>query len=700
MRFVRLGWTITVRGWRSSIGRTAAMAVGMAAAGFVAAAILGIPGVFDGRNARAATVSVTDEPSSDVLALQIEDDLGDRTLARILIAGTGAPPPGLDQIPGPGELVWSPALADLATSDRLVAHRFPQSPIGLIDAAGLIEPGELRVYVGVDTATVDLFPAAFGVRQVEPVTGSNEAVPAMVGAGIFLALPAGAFLATSARLSARARDRRLASLRLLGLSRRAVRTINSAETAVIAIVGAAIGVAAWSIAQESIARRGIGGFRWFATDAPVGLGRALLIVAAGAVAAIAVATTASIDPIERPLESRRAHEPTVRLAWRAAVLSAGILTLALAAQRQSADSTMLTYLLVGGALSALGATLATPVISRVAGDLLARRNAGALRLLTGRRLRHDPTTAGRVVAGVLAATFALGTAHGVIGAFNDVAPDISGEAMLPISTNLGRNSLDHLPGLKDAIPAREIDGIYTYAATCDQLETILAQPLTNCPDGQPFDLQFAGQLNGAADTTVPVVEYDSVPGESYSFAGRVVPPHTVDMSSARHWDVRIDPTSRSEFIAELMRADPTARLQIWSGGNELATMVLALVVAGAIAAFVLGFGAVIVATADRALDRRKLDALQLATGVPTKLLRRVQFLTVAIPTTLTVTLAAALGTVTGHLYRTTGTDDDIAFPWPAALSTTAAGLIGVACAASLAYLLAQTRVDPANLRSE
>lgn len=680
------------------------MAVGMAAAGFVAAAILGIPGVFDGRNARAATVSVTDEPSSDVLALQIEDDLGDRTLARILIAGTGVPPPGLDEIPGPGELVWSQALSDLATSDRLVARRFPQSPIGLIDAEGLIEPGELRVYVGVDPATADLFPSAFSVRQVEQVTGSKEAVPAMVGAGIFLALPAGAFLATSARLSARARDRRLASLRLLGLSRRAVRTINGTETAVVAIVGTAIGVAAWSIAQESIARRGIGGFRWFATDAPVGLGRALLIVTGGAVAAIAVATTASIDPIERPLKSRRAHEPTVRLAWRAAVLSAGILTLALAAQRQSADSTMLTYLLVGGALSALGATIATPVISRAAGDLLARRNAGALRLLTGRRLRHDPTTAGRVVAGVLAATFALGTAHGVIGAFNDVAPEISGEAMLPISTNLGRNSLDQLPGLKEAIPAREIEGIYTYAATCDQLETILSQPLTNCPDGQPFDLQhagqFAGQFNGAADTTVSVVEYDSVPGESYGFAGRVVPPHTVDMSSARHWDVRIDPTSRSEFIAELMRADPTARLQTWSGGNELATMVLALVVAGAIAAFVLGFGAVIVATADRALDRRKLDALQLATGVPTKLLRRVQFLTVAIPTTLTVTLAAALGTVTGHLYRTTGTDDGLTFPWPAALSTTAAGLIGVALAATLAYLLTQTRVDPADLRSE
>ena len=89
----------------------------------------------------------------------------------------------------------------------------------------------------------------FGGR-LRYAVGSSTAVPGRVqpGAGLvaiafalFVLVPFGVFLGTCARLSATTRDRRIAALRLLGVSARQAAVVNAVETGVVAGGGALSG---------------------------------------------------------------------------------------------------------------------------------------------------------------------------------------------------------------------------------------------------------------------------------------------------------------------------------------------------------------------------------------------------------------------------------------------------------------------------
>ncbi len=164
--------------------------------------------------------------------------------------------------------------------------------------------------------------------------------------------------------------------------------------------------------------------------------------------------------------------------------------------------------------------------------------------------------------------------------------------------------------------------------------------------------------------------------------------------------MRVDPAERDAFAAALVGADPTAFAGNWPEGRELGDMIAALVTAGAIAAFVIGLGAVVVATADRAVERRALDANLLAVGIPGAILRRAQLWTVSLPVAVTVTGAALVGTLAGHLYRQAGSDDTAALPLRRGPWCSGVGLIGAATAGVLAFALARTHLRPGDLRCE
>lgn len=707
MRSLALGWRLARRSWRESLGRTASMALGMVLAGFVAAAILGLPAVFDGKNERRAeTVAASGETqqvdsatqpdlgASTLLGQRIIEQLGDRHLDRIVLAGTGELPPGVSALPQPGEIVMSQALAALAGEDALVAQRFPQNRIGQIADDGLVEPGALVAYVGVEPDE-RLYPMSFGTTDLIPVTGSAEVRIVMVLSGAFLALPAGAFLATSSRLSARARNQRLASLRLLGLSRRAVRTVNAVETAAVAAVGSVLGCLLWAGVQPLVGRRGVSGFRWFATDAPLRPAVVLAIAAVSTIGAVAVATVTANDAIDEPLATGRQGAPTVRVWWRAVVLVAGAAMLIAASLNSSTDRVFFILLVAGGFASAVGTALSTPLVSQALGTWLGSRRGGTTRMLVARRLRHEPSAAGRVLTGVLVATFALGVGQGVIGAFNDASFSASDDPTFGIGTNLTADQIAELPGVVIALPQIMLDGgEAAWAATCAQLEIHLAQSLPKCVDGEVFELTFGVQ---EASYGVPILVAEFPSDSLNAINGLIIPPAQAETHPVG-WTVRADPALRAEFDAALVGADPVAFTGSWPE-DSLADLVAAVITAGAIAGFTIGLAAVVVATADRSLERRALDANLLAVGIPSRFLRRAQLWTVSLPVAVTVTMAAVIGTLAGHVYRQAGSDIELAFPWGGAVISSGAGLAAAALAGGLAFSLAQTRLAPGDLRT-
>lgn len=721
MRSLFLGWRLAKRSWRGSFARTSSMALGMVLAGFVAAAFFSLPSILEGRNTRTEIVAArfdsinADGTTSDagLTGANLQEQLPQGILKRILISSSlpsteVALPPGVIELPTAGQVVMSPKLIQVVDADPLVAKRFPQERIGTITDEGLVGPDDLVAYVGVEPDD-RLYPIAFGTTEVWHPIKQGEINIALVLAAAFLAFPAGMFLATSSRLSARARNQRLSSLRLLGMSRRAVRTVNAVETAVVAAIGAVVGCGLWALTQPALGRTGVGGFRWFAADAPLRPLTVVSVTALAALAAVAVGTVTANDAIDEPLATQRHGEQTVRVHWRGAALGLGAALLLAASRRHGddIDNVFFVLLVVGGFASAIGTALATPVVSQVLGTWLGKRASGTTRMLVARRLRHEPSASGRILTGVLVATFALGVGQGVIGAFRDASSFGVDDATTWINTSLSGAEITSLPGVASAIPLVSIDtdayGLpadadpQVYAATCAQLEGQLAQPLPACVDGTAFELNY---FDAPPSYKLPVLVAQWPTDSSQSISGIIVPPTDVSDAVTDGWNVRLDTTLRQEFAAALVAGDPYAFTGIYPDDRELGDMVSALVTAGAIAAFVIGLGAVVVATADRAVERRTLDANLLALGIPGNILRRAQLWTVSLPVAVTVTLAALIGTLAGHLFRQAGFDEGLPYPWSAALISSSVGLAGAALAGGLAYVLARTNLRPGDLRRE
>lgn len=174
---------------------------------------------------------------------------GDRTLQVISVAGNGAvePPPGVMTLPDAGEMVVSPELRQLIDSDASSALqvRLPGQVVGVIGDPGLVSGDELIAYVGTPIDSLSVTGEALGGW------GDPFAPPAaMGGSGVVLVgFVAAAFavpmlyllIAASKALSDR-RNKRLATLTLLGAGPSQLSSVVVGETAPFLAIGAAVGL--------------------------------------------------------------------------------------------------------------------------------------------------------------------------------------------------------------------------------------------------------------------------------------------------------------------------------------------------------------------------------------------------------------------------------------------------------------------------
>ncbi|MFF9178846.1 ABC transporter permease [Streptomyces sp. NPDC014793] len=327
--------------------------------------------------------------------------------------GARAPlPPGLGRFPAKGEMVVSPALRDLLSSDgaRLLRERLPYRVVGTIGESGLIGSHELAYYAGAK----GLDPDADGGVRVDRLTRFGDPHPTTEKADpvlllmvlvvfVVLLMPVAVFIAAAVRFGGERRDRRLAALRLVGSDSGMTRRIAAGEALAGSLLGLAVGTVFFLIGRQvagSVEVLGESVFPGYLDPSP-----ALVALVAVAVPASAVLVTllAMRGVVVEPLGVVRTARPARRrLWWRLLLPLAGLALLYPMIGKGRDNGGFNQYLVTGGVLLLLvGVTALLPwIVERV----VARLGAGPVSWqLAVRRLQLSSGTAARMVNGIAVA---------------------------------------------------------------------------------------------------------------------------------------------------------------------------------------------------------------------------------------------------------------------------------------------------------
>jgi len=345
-----------------------------------------------------------------------------RTIERLDVAALGpdAPvPPGLSRLPGPGQYLASPALAQLIRTvprDQL-GDRFPGTMAGTIGNAALTGPQELVVYVGYDPTALAKVPGTQWVTAIGTSPGP-EVFTAFFryafGVGVLAVLfPVLILISTATRLAAARREERFAALRLIGATPGDVSVIASVDSVASALLGAIIGTGVFLAVQPALAGATLTGTRYFApTVTPTTWGYVALLVAVPLASALASLLALGRVRIS-PLGVSRRTTPPPPSRWRLAPLIVGLILFivgCLATTHKSIGVASYPGLLIVMIGLVIAGPWLTTAMARWCGRVLGARASG---LLASRRLADDPKAAFRAVRGLVLAVF-LGTIVGTL----------------------------------------------------------------------------------------------------------------------------------------------------------------------------------------------------------------------------------------------------------------------------------------------
>nr|MCW2727294.1 hypothetical protein [Aeromicrobium sp.] len=553
-------------------------------------------------------------------------------------------------------------------------------------------------------------------------------------------VPVAVLLATIARLSAALRDRRLANLRVLGVSPGRTRVVAAVEAGAGAAVGGVLGVLAFWATRPALRGLDVAGRDWSSAEfAPwpwsVGLMVVALPLVAVAVALLPGARRAGTLTAEARLVPSGTHR-----GWRALPLPAG---LALTAGSTIGADGQLGYgrfaiLVAGGVLSAVGLIVVIPVFTRVVAAVVVRVPGRPSLRIAGRRLEAQPAGVSRIVAGLLVALFVVAgsrvvltvfedstqyraadrTANGGPAAYEVVAPDVDVQDLA--------TRLESVGGVIAAYPQwTVISGCRTgqpclnaFVGRCADLEAAVPDAL-GCRDDRPAwlddvppDVMDLGAtitwsssnqdptaaLQGPAvtlDTPAPdrVITSTSRHAVSDGMQAQLFIPistpgvsdvlNTAPVDSVVPLAAQVDPRVLSEEgLQEAATAlAPTAQAyDPWEDGSyDFVSGLRALT--WSVAALVLSIGLLgfTIATIDRAVSRRaEMVSLQLL-GTGRGVIRAAQWWEAAVPLVVGVVMAIGAGSAVGYGYAATaGTPGP---PWASIgllLAVSSAAAVGVA----------------------
>ncbi|MBF9130928.1 hypothetical protein I0C86_18470 [Plantactinospora sp. S1510] len=702
-RWVWLGLRLSIGSGRGGLLRTALMSSGAALGVLLVLGALATVSVAGAQHERAqARTPVWDETGASATTLRVTDigdGIGNRPLRRTVVAGVTADsphPPGIAALPRPGEIIVSPALRDLIADDPRAAGRFPQRIVGTITQAGLLAPNELLAYVGTDPAPPPP-PEHAELREHQPVTGFGAPLQYALGAessgpdaftparllglafALFVLVPFGVYLATCARLSASTRDRRIAALRLLGVSGREATLVNAVETGIVTSAGALLGLAGYALLGPLSQGWRIGRLHWYAADLSLPAMVIVVVLTVTVAYAVAIGVVATWPARTNPLAVRRDAPSRRPGLWRLFPLLAGLGCAALAAVLGGKDPGQPEALLFAGALllTGLALPLALPTLGYAAAGLVARLPGTPVWLeLAAARLRHAPGVAPRLVAALTVMIYVAGLGTLGVGLLaNDrglVPTDDRGGAEL--YQVLGPGSvptaeLRQLPGVQ-VVDLRSVqatvDGrasTLLLGACADLTGTFVLRPGETCVDGTTYRLEFDGGYGWAGPpepgtevvteggVRIPVPEQVLHLTARFNMAqlGELLIPRQSPLgatleSSALFWPalVAADLATADRAARVVAARSPASFLQGNFGtrqgfdGNLLVT----LLVTGLTVSFVLGIGAFAAAAVDRTMERRRGNATLSVVGTSPRTITAGEVAFGALPLTIGLTLAS------------------------------------------------------------
>ncbi|PKW07972.1 Predicted ABC-type transport system involved in lysophospholipase L1 biosynthesis, permease component [Streptomyces sp. 1222.5] len=763
MREFLLGLRLLSGAGRGNRVRFFLMAVGSSLGVCCLALVLTIPAILDAHDGRTAarepqTTSAGKAPAGSTLVLQRRDPHGSKPFTRVFVArgdkDTPQPPPGLDALPGPGELFVSPRLHELMRAEPALKGLLPGREKGRIGGAGLGDPDELYAYVGTSRAALAHDPDTGALRSfgspyapvpvVEPSTLTNL----RFALATLVLLPLAVFLSVCARLSAASRTRRLASLRLLGLSTRGTQRVNAAETVAAALLGAVLGLGEYWLLNQAMSRSGLPALRWYPADGSLSWTTVVVCLLGCPALAWFVGRASARSAATNPLAVRRTAVPKPPSKWGGLLLVTGLgivsgfCATGLTDHPATSDG-IFAVLVVGGVLlTGSGLVLTLPWLSY----LLARKVAGTTRSLTlnlaMRRNEVEPGSTMRVVTGLVLLVYAASLAQGVLIEFEQVSKPGNPvqDYSLPLSalSEEQESRLAGVPGVRAhartmvswskpgpaGIPPRAT----ALVATCAQL-TRLVRHTEGCREGRvmrlvdpnssadpdmrpgasfPFELR-TGRRHGAVTLTIPSATVVMRPYDPSAIgdASMIVPPtalpaHARPRSGSLVLDSDSEPRVVRGVLDGIGGVAPTVSVEpvgVNVDSLQQIAVIETLLVLGMIMGLVIGVAAFLVAVTDRAVERRAQVTAITLIGARARTLRAVQSTQVVLPLAVGLVLALVTGKLAESSYLVTGGGEVF---WDfAGIPVLACAALGVVAVAALGTLpLVGRRIDPELIRRD
>ncbi|MFJ5708851.1 FtsX-like permease family protein [Streptomyces sp. NPDC093105] len=716
------------------------------------AAVLTIPTIIGAHDARTQARELYPAKHGNVLYQELSDPYGSRPLRRTFFARTGAGPvplpPGIEALPRPGEAVVSPELRDLLAANPGVAGLVPGRVTGTIAPTGLGGPDDLYAYIGT-TADKLTDPQRLG-RVGAPVVLHELLDPETLDIlrftlGCIVLLPLVIFLSVCARLSGESRARRLAALRLVGLSSKDTVRVNAGESVAAAFLGALLGLAGYLGVNEVMAAVGLPGLRWYPADGrPEWTTVAVCLLGCPALAwvvGVYSARRAALSPIavRRTAERRPPRRFGTLLLVPGLGVIAGYCAMSLLGHDPSGGSASSVLVPTAVLLTGAGLVLGLAPVTAWLARRLAEASGSLPVTLAMRRTEVDPGSSLRVVTGLVLLVFGASLTQGVLVELDQVSRRTA--PLQEYAIGLGdvspaqRKELAAVSGVDTAfVTYRSLESsgevfepsLEIVVATCEQLaattgwvrgcrpDRVMRLRDTNTSfesDPQPGD-RFAFAVGDGSRNAFLTVPEDRIDVRAYQpsaveSGALLVPPSRLPRGlAASAGTLTLVSAADAETVRRVLdgvgAVVPTAEVEaVGIAVEALAQLrvVRGLLGAGMVLGLVVGVAAFVVSVADRALERRGQVAALGLLGARGGTLRVVQVVQVVVPLGVGLGGAVVAGWLAESSYLITG-GGAVHWDW-AGLPLLVGSAVGVLVVAGVASVpMVRRHVDPEHIRRD
>jgi hypothetical protein len=752
---IGLGLRLTLNGGREAAIRLAVTAAAVALGVGMLLVTLAWLNALNAQNARTAWLSTgapgggspSPRPASSGAPaahpawwLSSTDYFGTLAIDRVDVAATGsvAPvPPGISQLPGPGQFYASPALTQLlrSTPAAELGDRFPGHQVGTIGASALPAPNSLIIVIGHQAAQLSRAPGAAEVTSIATTPGDNgqagydpAALAAILVVGaLALLFPVLIFIGTATRLAAARREQRLAAMRLVGATPRQVSVLSAVEACIAALGGVAIGFLLFVLLRPVLRTVSFTGEPFAPGDFSLDLAD-ILLVAIGVPAAAAVAARAALRRVRiSPLGVTRRVTPPAPRAYRLIPLLAGIGELGYFADighPGTSGGQTLAYSL-GFFLIMAGLVIAGPWLTMTGSRIMAGRTSRPAALIAGRRLSDNPGAAFRSIGGLILALFVTSVSAGitttVIADHGAPANGVAASGTLADQFITGETASGQALTTVASVPATVLTGLssipgvrgVTVIHTDPQAVTAPRQNENDMPGlvscGQLARTPAAGRC--AAGAAVAAITLDLTGAETSSsqattrWPAAAISPQSLPRTPVLMVVVSTGGASaaieraRTALEADFLYLGPPAVLT-GSGSQSAYAALQRMTDVVILASLVIAGCSLAVSVAAGLTDRKRPFSLLRLAGAPLGMLRRVVALESAVPLVAIATLSAGAGFLASALFLRSELGESLRPPGGGYYLIVGIGLLASLAVIACTFPLLERITGPETARNE